>query len=222
MRMPVKSETDAYRLTFGATSLIAISLLVGSLVGPVYGLVLFGGGIFGAIAYGLAMPDPDRFSGLRDAARGSARRGTAARRRVLVIANETLVGEELRDEILRLGHPRPQLRVVAPVLPSRAHYVASDIDGELDEARERLVATVTWAAEQGFTVTGDVNDAGPVPAIEDELRRFDPDAVIISTHPPERSHWLESGVVERAREELDIPVTHVVVDLARQRVEVAR
>ena len=46
--------------------------------------------------------------------------------------------------------------------------------------------------------------------------------MIISTHPPERSHWLEAGVVERAREELDIPVTHVVVDLARKRVEVAR
>ena len=222
MRMPVKSETDAYRLTFGATVLIAVSLLVGSLAGPVYGLVLFGGALLGAIAYHVATPDPDRFSGLRDAARGRRARAATGRRRVLVVANETLGGDELREEILRLGQPRPELRVVAPVLPSRAHYVASDIDDELEEARRRLHATVAWAATQGFTVTGDVNDAGPLPAIEDELRRFGPDAVIISTHPPDRSNWLEAGVVERARADLEIPVTHVIVDLARRRVEVAR
>jgi hypothetical protein len=43
---------------------------------------------------------------------------------------------------------------------------------------------------------------------------------LISTHPPQRSRWLESGLVERAREELEIPVTHVVVDLARRRATV--
>ena len=36
---------------------------------------------------------------------------------------------------------------------------------------------------------------------------------MISTHPPRRSRWLEHGVVERAREEIDLPITHVVVDL---------
>jgi hypothetical protein len=36
---------------------------------------------------------------------------------------------------------------------------------------------------------------------------------VISTHPPERSRWLEGGVVERARNEIPLPVTHVVVDL---------
>ena len=37
--------------------------------------------------------------------------------------------------------------------------------------------------------------------------------MIISTHTPKRSRWLESGVVEKARSELPQPVTHVVVDL---------
>ena len=40
-----------------------------------------------------------------------------------------------------------------------------------------------------------------------------PDEIIISTHPPERSRWLEHGVVAKAREEIELPVTHVVVDL---------
>jgi hypothetical protein len=37
--------------------------------------------------------------------------------------------------------------------------------------------------------------------------------VIISTHPRGRSNWLETGIVERLREELNIPITHVTVDL---------
>jgi hypothetical protein len=45
------------------------------------------------------------------------------------------------------------------------------------------------------------------------LRAFPADELIISTHPPDRSKWLERGVVERARREVPLPVTHVVVDL---------
>ena len=45
------------------------------------------------------------------------------------------------------------------------------------------------------------------------LAGFPADEVIISTHPPQRSRWLERGVVDRARRDVDLPVTHVVVDL---------
>jgi hypothetical protein len=40
--------------------------------------------------------------------------------------------------------------------------------------------------------------------------------VIISTHPPERSRWLEQGVVERAERDVPLPVAHVV-DLEAER-----
>ena len=66
---------------------------------------------------------------------------------------------------------------------------------------------------EGFDADGDIGDDDPVQAMEDALRRFPADEVIISTHPPGRSNWLERDVVERAREGLDIQVTHVVVDL---------
>jgi hypothetical protein len=41
--------------------------------------------------------------------------------------------------------------------------------------------------------------------------------MIISTHPPERSRWLERGVVERARRDIDLPITHVIVDLEAEK-----
>jgi len=39
---------------------------------------------------------------------------------------------------------------------------------------------------------------------------------VISTHPPGRSNWLERGVVDSVRARYDVPVTHVVVDLAAE------
>jgi GABA permease len=45
------------------------------------------------------------------------------------------------------------------------------------------------------------------------VRTFGPDEIVISTHPPGRSNWLERGIVETVRTHYDVPVTHVVVAL---------
>jgi hypothetical protein len=217
MRMPVKSERDAFRIAYGGALLIVAAVLLGALISPAVGVGLVAVCGVGAILWELRTQDPDRRRPLREAA-GQCRREDDGRRRVLVVANETLCGDELRSELAR--REDPVLRVVAPVLPSRSHYVASDIDRELGDARDRLDDTLAWAAEQGLTATGRVSDMTPLTAIEDELRTFPADELLISTHPPQRSRWLESGLVERAREELEIPVAHVVVDLARRRATV--
>jgi hypothetical protein len=56
-----------------------------------------------------------------------------------------------------------------------------------------------------------------VQAIEDTLFEFDATQIVISTHPPDRSNWLEKKVVERAGQRFSQPITHVVVDLAAER-----
>ena len=217
MRMPVKSERDAFRIAYGGALLIVAAVLLGALVHPGLGIAVLVVCGIAAVLWDVRTKDPDRRQPLREAA-GQAHRESDGRRRVLVVANETLCGDELREELA--GREDRVLRVVAPVLPSRAHYVASDIDRELGEARERLDDTLAWAADRGLAATGRVSDMTPLTAIEDELRRFPADELLISTHPPQRSRWLESGLVERAREELEIPVTHVVVDLARRQATV--
>jgi GABA permease len=215
MRMPVKSERDAFRIAYGGALLIVCALLLGALVTPVLGVALVVVAAVAAVLWELRSTDPDRRRPLREAA-SEGRREDDGRRRILVIANETLCGDELRAELASRAEREFVLRVVAPVLPSRSHYVASDIDRELAEARARLDDTLAWASERGLAATGRVSDMTPLTAIEDELRSFAADELLISTHPPQRSRWLESGLVERAREELEIPVTHVVVDLARR------
>jgi len=222
MRIPVKSEADALRFAYGSAVLIGLSIALGALVTPLVGVALFAGGVLGWVAYDISARDKDKRETLREAAAAAPPHEPGDQPRVLVISNETLVGRELRDELLRRGEPRPELRVVAPVLPSRAHYIASDIDRELAEARRRLDQTLEWAHTEGFDAAGRVgDDTPPMTAIEDELRRFRADELIISTHPPGRSNWLESNLVDTARAQLDIPVSHVIVDLSRQHVEIA-
>jgi len=73
----------------------------------------------------------------------------------------------------------------------------------------------------GVLARGEVGDADPIQAMEEALRTFGADEIILSTHPPGRSNWLEKGVVGRARESFDVPLTHVVVDLEHEREQAA-
>ncbi len=54
-----------------------------------------------------------------------------------------------------------------------------------------------------------VGDADPLLAIHDATREFSADAIIISTHPAGHSHWLERGLLDRARNELTVPILHL-------------
>ena len=214
MRIPVASEQDAFRWVFAIAIVIGMGVALGALTEPVYGALLVAGAVLGVVAWEIGSRDPAAPSPLHDAA---AAPGAAGRHGVLVIANETVTGHELREELLARLERAPEVRVLCPILPSRAHYIASDIDRELAEARSRLDATLAWAAEHHMRASGRVSADTPLQAAADELRGFRADEVLVSTHPPDRSKWLESGLVERLRAELDVPVHHVVVDLSRQR-----
>jgi hypothetical protein len=191
---------------------IAVSVLVGWLVEPLVGVALLAiAVILAAIAY-LRADNPDRRTVLRDAAHEphphGARSGT---RHVLVVANATLEGDALRERINRVERQPVEVDVLAPVLTSRLHYTTSDVDTELTDARERLRRSLAWAQECGIVAHGEVGDPSPTTAMEDQLRDFGADEVIVVTHPRERETWQEHGELERLRRELEVPVTHIMV-----------
>jgi hypothetical protein len=136
--------------------------------------------------------------------------------RLLVAANETVGGRALLSEIeQRCAGKRSEILIVVPVLaPSRLAHLAHDVDDAIGEAQARLDHSLRTMASAGLKARGYIGDHhDPNTALEDALREFAADEVIVSTHPPERSRWLEGGVVERARRDIPLPVTHVVVDL---------
>jgi hypothetical protein len=212
MRDPVRSEADAFHIAVGCAALIGASLALGALLEPLVGVALFVGAVIGVVTWEVATKDPDRRRPLREAASEAPPRHPTVATRVLVVANRTLHGAELRAALHSRAGPRTEFHIVAPVLASRIHYIASDVDKELDEARERLSTALDWAHDVGLAVTGKVGDPNAaLGAIEDELRLHGADEVIISTYPRGESNWLETGIVDRLRDELDVPVMHVVV-----------
>ena len=134
--------------------------------------------------------------------------------RILVVANETVGGHTLRSMILEKSlDVREEVLVVTPALNSPLKHWISDEDGARAAAQERLDASLAMLADAGVRARGEVGDGDPIQAMEDALRTFGADEIIISTHPEGRSNWLERGVVEKARERFAVPITHVVVDL---------
>jgi hypothetical protein len=132
-------------------------------------------------------------------------------RRILVIANETADGPALRQELLERAARGPiRVFVVCPALNSRLRHWLSDEDGARTRAEGRLGASLSALAREGIETDGVVGDADPVVALADGLRVFPADEVIVSTHPPGRSNWLERDVIGRAQSVSPVPVTHVV------------
>lgn len=210
MHNPLRSEADAFRwvilIGLGAVSVIALTLLTRPVIGVVWAAALIG---FGA---GLA------YRGARGALPRSVAltRGGDGKHRLLVVANETVEGKELRNEIRSRCSGRDcEILVVTPALAvSRASHWASDIDEAIELARQRMELSLIAIRELGLKARGEIGDSDPNIAIEDALGAFPADEIIISTHPPHRSRWLEHGVVDRAREQIDLPISHVVVDLS--------
>ena len=218
MRNPVRSETDAFHIAVGSAVVLGAALALGALVTPLVGVALCVGAVAGAFIWDVATTDTDRRRPLREAAAAGPRNARPERRRILVVANRTLLSGALRAELAARVRDGADLHLVVPILPSRIHYIASDIDAELREARERLDDTLAWARREGVQLTGRVGDPSvALGAIEDELRLSGADEVLISTLPRGRSNWLETGIVERLHDDLDIPVTHKVVDLEAAR-----
>lgn len=135
---------------------------------------------------------------------------------VLVIANETVAGKHLIDV---LEEQKPDLvTVVCPVSQPGAGYVVYE-DTRRAAAGRRLDRTLTTLREDGIAAHGLVVDANPVDAARDALNQLEPPptAIVVSTHPREKSGWLRKHVVEKIQKVArDIPVEHVVVDLTAE------
>ena len=137
-------------------------------------------------------------------------------RRILILANEAVGDEALVREIVRHTEGRrAEARIVAPALvDSPLALAAGDVDDDIEGARRRLDASIEALGRSGIETSGDVGEADPVLALEDGLRLFAADEVIIVAHRGERGAWLEDGVVERVRREVDLPITVAELDHA--------
>jgi hypothetical protein len=209
MRNPFRSEAEAFGFVLVCVGIFAAVALAGILAGGWIALAVFVVLAAGLAVYVKGEPKPP-------AEQVRSREG-GDRRRILVVANETVAGRALRGEVVRRAGEDADVLVVCPALNSPIRHWASDEDGARAQAERRLAESLAALAAEGVDARGEVGDADPIQAIDDAVRTFGADEIVISTHPPGRSNWLEKDVIERARERCGVPITHVVVDLEQER-----
>jgi nucleotide-binding universal stress UspA family protein len=127
---------------------------------------------------------------------------------VLVIANETVLGEPLLDRIrehARRGGGRTGFLIVSPQ--------SDPTQGAHPEAERRLRQAVTRLRAEGIEVHGQVAHPDPFTAAMHAVRDERVDAILVSTFPEQRgSSWLRRDLVGRLKSETKVPVEHVVVE----------
>lgn len=126
---------------------------------------------------------------------------------VLVVANETVLGEPLLDRIrARAREGSVSFLIVCPQSdPSRAEH---------PDAERRLRAALSALRSEGVDVHGQIAHPDPFTAAMQAVHDERMDEIIVSTFPGERSGWLRRDLVGRLRSESGLPVEHVVVEPA--------
>lgn len=209
MANPLRSEGAAFRFLLGALVYFA-AIAIAGVINAWAGLVVFVVLTVGLVVWWWRKRPTEP----RPVVAVPVPHGPADERRILVIANETVEGAPLLERIRELSSDeKARVLVVTPALNSPLRHLASDEDEARADAQERLDRSLAALRRHGVEASGEVGDGDPLQAIEDALRTFGADEIVISTHPEGRSNWLERGVVENARRRFAVPIHHVVVDL---------
>jgi hypothetical protein len=124
--------------------------------------------------------------------------------RTLVVANQTVGGQALIDQLKELAAQGPHRFIV--VCPQGGA-------GE-DDAHRRLAHTLKRLQDEGLEAIGQVTHPDPYTAIQQALHFYGIDEIVISTFPATRSGWLRGDLIGRVQSSTDKPVHHVVTESA--------
>jgi hypothetical protein len=126
---------------------------------------------------------------------------------VLVVANETVIGEPLLERIRERARRSPASFLI--VSPQSDLSLATH-----PEAERRLRNALATLRSDGIEAHGQIAHPDPFTAAMQAISDERIDQIIVSTFPGERSGWLKRDVVGRLRKSTRIPVEHVVVEPA--------
>ena len=124
--------------------------------------------------------------------------------------------EELPPLVRTLIASAAEILVVIPILPSRLQWWASDTDRVRHEADERLQTVIGHVDDLApeAAVASAVGDETPLTALDDAVRRFRPDHILLALRAADHSAWQERGLTDRIREDFHIPLTSFEIDRA--------
>jgi nucleotide-binding universal stress UspA family protein len=141
-------------------------------------------------------------------------------RRYLVVANQTLGGEELTAKLAECAGAGPcRFYLVVPVTNTEAsdRWFTGGLEGVLPGAYKiartmagaRLQHELERLREAGVEADGEVVEPTPLEAIRKIANREEIDEVIVSTLPRRLSRWIAMDLPRRIRRATSLPVTHI-------------
>ena len=208
MRNPFRSETEAFHfllVTVAAFAAITVaSLLGGAWVGvPVWAVLTAAAATFYLVQRGAA----------REIRTAPPHVGGEGERQILVVvdgtaADETIVGA---IEEASTGY-RKRVLVVCPARVSQVDHWTSAVDSGRAQAQRYLDESLARLHDAGIEAGGEIGDEDPLRAIEDALRTFGADSILVATPREGVEDSAARDVVAGARARFALPITRVVVN----------
>jgi nucleotide-binding universal stress UspA family protein len=127
--------------------------------------------------------------------------------RLLVVVEEPISAELLRNVAGELPDDA-ELLVIAPATThSPLRFWVSDVDAAIAHAQETETESVERLEEAGIDASGEVGDSEPLVAIEDALRTFAADRIVLIGHERNAADYREDADLPReVRERFGLPV----------------
>jgi hypothetical protein len=140
-------------------------------------------------------------------------RGSGDGMKLLVLTSEPITAQQLRGALETDTDPaEAEVMVVAPAFAQSAlRFWMSDADDAISKADEVRRASVKELDDAGVPATGDTGESDPHTAIEDALKTFDADRIVVFTHPESDQRYREDLDRVELSERFGLPVDHAVV-----------
>lgn len=206
MSNPFRSEAQAFRfllVTVAAFALITAASLLG---GAWVGVSVWAGLTVAAAAFYLAQRRTSRLIPT-----APPHRGGVGERQILVVLDATAADETVLDPVAEAtagyeGH----VLVICPARASQLDHWASAVDGALAESQKYVDRSLATLRAAGIEARGEVGAEDPLDAIEDALRTFGADSIIVVTPADTDDHPASYDVAAGARARFALPITRVV------------
>jgi hypothetical protein len=131
-------------------------------------------------------------------------------RRLLIVITTEVADGALRDLVRSRAGDDAEMLVVAPATDlSRLDWLTNAEDDARTEAASLAIKTAE--ATPAEDVEARVGDSDPVKAIEDALRTFAADEILVVAHPDDQAGWLEEGTGATAQARFSLPITRLTV-----------
>jgi hypothetical protein len=130
--------------------------------------------------------------------------------KILVLTSEPVTADQLRDALPSDVDPTEdvEVMVLSPALHENAlRFWVSDADEAIARADDVRRQSLQQLGDAGVAASGDTGEGTPDEAIEDALKTFAADRILIFTHPKSEQRYKEDVDADDLQQRFGVPVT---------------